>query len=128
MAVGWLALLKHVPWTDVVSNAPRVAEGARKLWQAVAKKSPPTPAEAPSTLPPEARAVSDLASRLAPLETAVAELQSQMVASSELINALADQNAQLIARIAALQRRVAWLAAALAIVGIATGLAFVLLR
>jgi len=127
MAIGWLALLKHVPWTDVVSNAPRVAEGARKLWQAVAKKSPPTPAEAPATLPPEARAVSDLASRLGPLETAVAELQSQMVASSELINALADQNAQLIARIAALQRRVAWLAAALAVVG-AASLAFVLLR
>lgn len=128
MAVGWLALLKYVPWTDVVSNAPRVAEGARKLWQAVAKKSPPPPAEAPASLPLEARAVADLASRLAPLETAVAELQSQMVASSELINALADQNAQLIARIAALQRRVAWLTAALALIGIATALAFVLLR
>ena len=38
MAIGWLTILQSVPWTEVIKNAPKVAEGARKLWSAVAKK------------------------------------------------------------------------------------------
>lgn len=34
MAIGWLTILKSVPWAEVISNAPKVAEGARKLWNA----------------------------------------------------------------------------------------------
>jgi hypothetical protein len=32
MAIGWLAVLQLVPWSDVISNAPKIAEGAKKLW------------------------------------------------------------------------------------------------
>ena len=29
MAIGWLTILKTVPWTEVISNAPKVADGAK---------------------------------------------------------------------------------------------------
>jgi hypothetical protein len=28
MAIAWLAVLKSVPWSEVISNAPKVADGA----------------------------------------------------------------------------------------------------
>ena len=98
MAIAWLAVLKTVPWSDVISNAPLVADGAKKLWTAVAgrRAGPDGDAEAERPLSPEARARADKDARIAELESAVAELRAQMLASSELIQALADQNAQLI--------------------------------
>jgi hypothetical protein len=40
MAIGWLSVLQLVPWGEVISNAPKVAESAKKLWQVVGKKRP----------------------------------------------------------------------------------------
>ena len=51
------------------------------------------------------------------MEAVFSDLHNQMLASSELIKALADQNAQLIKRIEVNRVRVLWLAAA--IVGMA---------
>lgn len=39
MAIGWFALLTKVPWSEVISNAPKVADAAKKLWKVVADKS-----------------------------------------------------------------------------------------
>ena len=38
--IGWLAVLQLVPWSDVIKNAPKAADGAKKLWQSVRKKAP----------------------------------------------------------------------------------------
>ena len=116
MPIPWLAVLQSVPWTDVIKNAPKVAEGAKKLWNAVGKKAPvelqnDRSEESP---PPEFQAVSELQARLAAMELATAELHNQMLASSELIKTLAEQNTQLIARIEANRIRVVWLAGATA--------------
>ena len=130
MAIGWLTVLKSVPWSEVISNAPKVADAAKKLWNAVAKKSvssdPSTTATAPA-LSPEAQAMAVLETRLVAMEAAFADLHSQMLASSELIKVLADQNAQLIKGIEANRVRVLWLAAAIAMVAIVAvlGLALV---
>jgi hypothetical protein len=121
MAIGWLTVLKSVPWGDVISSAPKVAEGAKKLWNAVAKK-PPSPAM-PSSGAQDPQAIARLQSQLN-------ELHSQMLASSELIKALADQNAQLIKRIELNRVRLLWLAAVTAVVAIVAvgGLAMTLMR
>ena len=50
-----------------------------------------------------------------------------MLASSELIKALAEQNTQLILRIETQRRRMAWLAGALVLVGMAALASLVLL-
>lgn len=131
MAIGWLTVLQSVPWTDVVRNAPKVAVGAKKLWNSVRKK--PLSGASPVADAPAASAVQSvpmLALRIQELETDAADLQAQMVASSEVIKALADQNTQLIIRVETLRVRMLWLAGTLAVVGVASGAALflVLLR
>lgn len=101
MAAGWLSVLKAVPWSDVIGAAPQVTEGAKKLWDAVAKKPPRADHAAPTEDP--------VATRLAKAEIALADLHTQLLASAEIIARLADQNAQLIARMEAAQVRLRWL-------------------
>lgn len=103
MAIGWLTVLQNVPWTDVIANAPKVAEGAKKLWGAM-RKAPPA-AEAGTATPP-----SD-AARIAALEAGMADLNRQLLESAAIISSLAEQNAQLVQRIEANRRRLVWLAA-----------------
>jgi hypothetical protein len=133
VALGWITLLKTVPWTDVIATAPLVADGAKKLWNAVAKKSAPAavPTEAiVAARSPEAEALMQAHARLAALETTVAELQQQMLASTELIKALADQNTELVKRAEANRIRLLWLSAAVVLAGVlaAVGLALLLAR
>ncbi len=122
MAIGWLTILKSVPWSEVISNAPKVAAAAKNLWNTVARKSvstvPPDTTAQPA-LSPEAQAVAALETRLVAMEAAFSDLHNQMLASSELIKALAEQNAQLIKGIEVNRVRVLWLTAAIAVVAIA---------
>lgn len=109
MALGWLTILQSVPWSEVIRNAPRIADGAKKLWNSASGKAaaPPqarVPGQAAETLSAAA-----LGARIAELEATTAALHAQMVASSEVIKALAEQNEQLIRRVEANRRRVAWL-------------------
>ena len=112
MAIGWLTILQSVPWSEVISNAPKVADGAKKLWKTVARKTAPhetSGGDGQAVLSPEAQAFATLENRLATLEATTTELHGQMLASSELIAALAEQNAQLIKRIERNRRHVLWL-------------------
>ncbi len=113
MAIGWLTVLKMVPWSDVISNAPVVADGAKKLWKAVGKKpvTPAPPVSPVAQMVPESQAVVMLQAQIMAMEATTTDLHSQMLASSELINALAEQNAQLVERVEASRVRVLWLAA-----------------
>lgn len=114
MAIGWLTVLSQVPWTEVINNAPKVADGAKKLWKSVSGKSSmaSTPKSA-SQVPASAEALSPVAmeARIRELEEVVGELHAQMVASSELMKQLAEQNNQLVQRIEANRVRTLWLAA-----------------
>ena len=119
MAVGLLAVLTSVPWSEVINNAPKVANSAKKLWNTVAKKT-----HLPEVSVSEPLAMSE-SQAIASLEAAVSDLQAQMLASSELIKELADQNAQLIGRIETNRVRLLWLSAvtaAIAIVALVLGL------
>ena len=122
MALGWLMVLQSVPWSDVIANAPKLADGAKKLWNAVARKpalpqQPITPAQPAASS--DSPALAALETRAAALETAVSDLHGQMIASSELIQALAEQNAQLVKRIEANRVRMLWLTAATAVLALA---------
>jgi hypothetical protein len=113
MAISWIAALKLIPWSDVISNAPMVADGARKLWSTVAKKpaqAQPESADSRSMVSTGAQAISALEARVAAMESALSDLHTQMLASSELIKALAEQNSQLIVRVETSRARLQWLA------------------
>jgi len=114
MAVGWYSMLKMVPWADVISNAPQIAEAAKKLWGNVAKKAPPEPGEPELQDPALAQRspterLAELEARLETSEGAVVELHRQMVESTKLIDTLASQNAFLISRVEANRVLVRWL-------------------
>ena len=133
MPIGWLSVLKAVPWTEVITNAPKVADGAKKLWNSVGKKAPASPqadARSPSVAAPDADALTQLESRLVAMEAVTSDLHNQMLASSELIKALAEQNAQMIRGIEANRIRLRWLVGAVLALGIVAvaSLAWALIR
>ena len=109
MAIPWLAILSNVPWKDVIDNAPKVADGAKKLWKTVAKKAGPSEPANTSVTPAhssEEQTIASLDTRIIELKNEVAALHDQMLASSEVIEALAEQNAQLIKSIEIFRGRV----------------------
>jgi hypothetical protein len=106
MAIGWLSVLKMVPWGDVIESAPKVAHGAKKLWDTVGKKVPAATADSPGTVVSQpAPTHAELQAQVAQLQLSVAELHQQMLASSALIGSLAEQNTQLIARVEVNRKR-----------------------
>lgn len=128
MAVGWMSVLKMVPWSDVISNAPKVADGAKKLWSTVAKKTgvagESAPAEAPAAPQdlPAAELLALLQAQLARQEASLSDLHQQLLSSTALIQTLAEQNAQLVQRVEANRVRVRWLTLAVALLGLGLGL------
>ncbi len=133
MPIPWLVVLQSVPWTEVIKNAPKVAEGAKKLWSTVSKKPPVQESQTGSSgasLLPESETIVVLQGRLAAMESAISELHDQMLATSELVKTLAEQNTQLIARIEANRIRVMWIAGATGVFGIVAvlGLAMAFMR
>ena len=121
MPIPWLAVLQAVPWSDVLNNAPKVADGAKKLWKSIGKQSsaPKTDvATGESADSSEAQTLATLHARLLKMEAAQIELHDQMLASSELIKALAEQNTLLIGRAELMRVKMRRMMAALAVVGI----------
>ncbi len=112
MAIGWLKAIQSVPWSDVISNAPKVAEGAKGLWDRVAKKagidaSPETSSPTQDITPPTE--LEQLHADLARLSQDQQQLASQLASATELINTLAQQNQNLVQRVDRLQSRLRWL-------------------
>ena len=124
MALPWKTILTNVPWSDVLGKAPIIADGAKKLWQGMGRKNGEGSAADPlaESVAPDA----DLATRLAALESNQRKLRTQILASGELIQALSEQNAQLVIQIDAHQRRARRLTWGLVATALVAGLALLL--
>ena len=97
-----LTVLSNIPWGQVVQNAPRVAEGAARLWNSVTSFRKATVSVEPvEVIDSEANPSETelLHAQIETLQVSIKSLQQQMQDSSELIKALAEQNTQLVARI-----------------------------
>lgn len=117
MAFPWIAAFKIIPWKDVIEATPAVVRGAKQLWNKVrqdetAQQAAQAAAEGAVGLDagsPEAR--------IALLEKRVAEMGREAVASSELIQSLAQHNERLVAAVETLRVRtrvLMWVSALLA--------------
>ena len=106
MPIPWLTVLQSVPWSDVVRNAPKVAAGAKKLWDNVAHKGAVQqgPADSATEVETEPTLLSLKADVIA-LRAGSMLLQQQLAESSAMVSELAEQNTQLIAGMEALRRK-----------------------
>ena len=112
MAAGWWTVLKTVPWSDVISAAPQVATGARRLWDTVNRKSgavDPATGLSPEMAVQEDDIIGLLLARAEQSDAELTDLRNQMRSASELIANLADQNTQLIAKVDVQRQKITWL-------------------
>ena len=118
--IGWLAVLQIVPWSDVIKNAPKAADGAKKLWRSVRKKTPSSAQDGSTrSLPGDIQ--TPLQTRMAALEQDLADLHAQMLESAALIQTLAEQNTQLVQRAEGLRVRVKVLGVVVVLLVVAVG-------
>ncbi len=98
MAWPWIAAaVRHVPWRTLLTNAPVLADAARRLYKARAERN--APAEASDSLDA--------------LRSELSALQQQNAEQAKVIEALARQMQDTASSIATLRAR-QWLALALA--------------
>jgi hypothetical protein len=107
----------------VIKSAPKVAEGAKRLWNAVGRNevqdvTPVWLDESEAEL--GGASTSELHARLVATQARLKELHQQMQASAELIKQLADQNTLLVARIEQNRVRLKWLTVATVVLGLVT--------
>ena len=118
MAIGWLAILKAVPWVEMARNAPEIAENAKRLWSTVARKPQMKELEVRHAFTTEDQEITWLKQKLSKNEAAYKELHNQMLTTSEIIKALADQNSQLIKSLELFRKRMLRLVAFTITIGI----------
>lgn len=111
MAIPWMVVLQNIPWREVITNAPRVADEAKKLWTNLSRQRSPLDAKTvPSTTTvfsgEGARDLNLMQTKILSLEAQVADLHAQMLESTKLINALAAQNAEFANHIEKNRRRI----------------------
>ena len=130
MAAGWWTVLRTVPWSDVISAAPQVANGARRLWDTVNRNKQgmyDEPMGVAPGMPGQEEDVFDILIKSVERNDAeVTDLRNQMRSASEIIANLADQNAQLIAKMDAQRQKMTWLAVTASLSGLLSVVALIL--
>ena len=121
MAAGWIASFKTIPWTTVISVAPAIVDGARKLWSRVRKQDPqnrkPSEPTKDKVYSPDP-AISAIEAQVQALELRAAELGEEIALTSEIIDKLAEQQSQLVQAVDILRvrtRALLWACAVLAL-------------
>ncbi len=111
---GWLRAIRAVPWTDIVAAAPMVLGSARKVVSALQTKVQATRTVAPADAAPRPDDP-----QLRVLHERVADIETDLVAATEIIRNLADQHAQVVSALEALRQKtrvLTWTGALLAAV------------
>ena len=121
MPISWITALKLVPWGDVIEATPQVLKAAKGLLR---KKEAAAEAAAAATEPVGRLATAHTAGEQAlqliqSLEGRIQQLEQGQQQSAELIQQLAEQNAQVIRTVDLLRtgaQRLAWACGGLAVV------------
>jgi len=114
MAAGTIiTVLSNVPWGQVIDAAPKVAEGATKLWSAVTRRKKNDAEVAPQASDGATGGdVADdsfqrLRADVQVLQASVGDLREELLSATGLIKQLADQNTVLVQRVELHRRRLA---------------------
>lgn len=98
-------ILANIPWGQVVESAPKIAQGAGRLWETVKNRRAEPPPPAPEDAADATTELQQLHAHTAALQSQVQTLQDEMRASAQLVKDLAEQNAQLVQRVETMHRR-----------------------
>ena len=126
--VGWVTALKLVPWGDVIEATPQILQAAKKLLGTTQKGNADAAAGALEGGAGGETAM-PVALQLQHLRDRVAQLEREQQESAELIQSLAEQNAQVVRAVEVLRQRQQRLMVAAGILAVAcTGLLVWVLR
>ena len=108
MAIPLMAVLKAIPWGQVIENAPQLVDGAQKLFSRLKKDKERTP----DVIVPDTFSGEDEGGRLLALERYVQEnrlelkqLYQNLSDTADLLNHLTGQNAKMVDEIDLLRRQ-----------------------
>jgi hypothetical protein len=113
MSSAFLSILKKVPWNEVITRGPQLAEAASGLYDSVRARfagAREAPVEATAEAPADPAAPLDVEALLAPLRARVETLEAELVKSSRVIAELGQQNTALIAQLEQQARWLRWTA------------------
>jgi len=112
--MNWLTALKFLPWGEMIEYAPKLVNGAQKLWQRARNEQSETDAiiidVPPASLDETARDLQELKKQLQ-------DVQAQQLELSNLVTELAAQNQRLVGAVDVLRvrtRLLLWVSVALA--------------
>lgn len=134
MAISWITALKLVPWGDVIEATPKVVKAAKGLMRKKDGSAADPVASAPVTgsttpLSPPGNAGEQALLLIQAQEARIQQLEQARQQSAELIQQLAEQNAQVIHTVDLLRTGAQRLAWACAVLGVAVaGLVIALWR
>lgn len=114
MALGWITVLKLVPWGGVIEATPQIVQAAKKLLGSAKKKEADTfpSADMHTGNPTQAT------SQVQHLQERLLRLEQAHQASAVLIQSLAEQNAQVVQAVEALRKRSQRLTVAVSVLAI----------
>ena len=130
MPISWITALKLVPWGDVIEATPQVLKAAKGLLrkkEAAAEAAAAAAAEPAVRLATPHTAGEQALQLIQSLEGRIRQLEQGQQQSAELIQQLAEQNAQVIRTVDLLRtgaQRLAWACGGLAVVVVGLVIAF----
>lgn len=106
MAIPWVIMLQAVPWDKVINNAPKMVEGAQKLFSRLKGRKPEAP-ESIKAIAAEIDLMDEAQIRvlIEQNQQKNAALQKDLQDAVQLIEAIANQNAQMVSEIELLRKR-----------------------
>ena len=113
MSSNLFSLLKKVPWSEVITKGPALAEAATGLYDSVRARfggAREAPVEATVETATEGAAAPDLEALLSPLRARVQTLEAELVKTSRVLAELGQQNTALIAQVEQQARWLRWTA------------------
>ena len=122
MAISWVTALKLVPWGDVIQAAPSVLKAAKGLMKKSPEQELEEAAQAADThsQPALASNAGELAlQQVAQLEARIQHLEAAQRASNQVLEKMAEQQAQIVKTVGILRTgatRLAWACGVLSVV------------
>ena len=115
MAISWITALKMVPWGDVIQAAPSVLKAAKGLMSKSAEQELEAAAQAAFPEPQRTTSSDSTAElalqQVALLEARIAQLEQAQHASAQVLQKMAEQQAQIVQTVGILRTgatRLAW--------------------